>query len=398
MQEALKQQLIETLVEYRITPYKQATNGKFVDSKIVILEPRLESYVKQMHHKTRGKVNFNDFYNDCIFKIIEAVMNEFVPQNGWQVLVERSNKKAFNQLVKFLKNHIRRQALSYVKENGYHTTQNVTLENGKTKKQNVYVSTNFSSIDVTVNDDSENETLISDTIEHGFWDAVNDESNANDFLTWYRNNYKRILTKSQCEFLNILERCGYSEQDKKTKELEDNNVIPDNVSTRLKAIEKRILKAWQKERSYVEDSFIERTLTRKISLLQIYLDLYGEGEDSSQKQLSDFIKANIDANVIENFLDTLALAEYKSVALSIQNKTAIPCEILNKLYSFAEMKIAELEAEIVKEQQIKKQLAEEKGVVLSKEDKKPIYASSLYLHLDSYGSLHNRTRADKLGA
>ena len=398
MQQELKQQLIETLVEYKVTPYKQATNGKLVDTKIVILEPRLDCYVKKMHKKTRN-VNFNDFYSDCIFKIIEVIMDKFEPHYGWQVLINRTNTKAYNQLIRFLKNYIKKQALEgYVKERGYSTTENVQLENGEVKKRNVYVTTNFSSIDVTVSDESENETLVSDTVERSFWDAVNDESQCNSFVEWFRNNRERILTKSQQEFLLKLENHNYCLEDKKTEELLKDGVNLKSTSTKLHAIEKRILKAWQKERSYVETSFIERTLTRKISLLQIYLDLYDDGNSSTQKQLSDFVKANIDSSVMEEFLDMLSVAEYQHVALAVQNKTSVDCAILNKLYDFAEMKIARLEEEIVKEQQIKKQLAEEKGVVLSEEDKKPIYASSLYLHLDSYGVLYNRTKLDKLGA
>ena len=399
-EQTLKQTLVETLVKYKATKYPQTVDGKLVDCRLVILEPRLEYFVKQMHKKTKGAVNFVDFYNDCVFVIIEAVMSKFQAYHGWEVLINRSNKKAFNQLVKFLKNYIKKQALEgYIKEHGYVTSENVKLKNGEVKKRNVYVTTNFSSIDVTMKDkNEEGEVTLSETLEHSFWDVVNDDTKANNFLNWFRNNRNRILTNSQREFLDTLERCGYSENNKNTKEMQKSGINPKSTSTKLKAIEKRILKAWEKEQKFINQSFVEKVISRKISLLQIYLDIYDDHTERNVKQiqLSNFIRAHVDANAIENVFDKLSLNEYKIVAKAVQAKSVIPKDILDKLYVYAEQAIENLQITLFNERLMKQELAKKEGVVLPKEQKK-IYTSSLYLHLDAFGSLHNKTK-NKLGA
>lgn len=400
-EQTLKQTLVETLIEYKVTPYKQTVDGKLVDCKLVILEPRLEYFVKQMHKKTKGAVNFVDFYNDCVFVIIESVMSKFRAYYGWEVLINRSNKKAFNQLVKFLKNYIKKQALEgYIKEHGYVTSENVKLKNGEVKKRNVYVTTNFSSIDVTMKDkNEEGEVTLSETLEHSFWDVVNDDTKANNFLNWFRNNRNRILTNSQREFLDTLERCGYSENNKNTKEMRNSGVNPKSTSAKLKAIEKRILKAWDKEQKFINQSFVEKVISRKISLLQIYLDIYDDSTERNVKQvqLSNFIRAHVDAGAIENILDELSLDEYKKVAKAVQAKSVIPKNILDKLYVYVEQAIEDLQITLFNERLMKHELAEKEGVILPNERKK-IYTGSLYLHLNSYGAIYDKTKQSKLGA
>lgn len=389
----MKQELLDkiflTLVDKRRIPYKQAINNKLVEIKIEFVDNNLRKFVEVTHTKVKHRVSYSEYVADIATEIYEIIPN-FIPPNGWEEIINRTNQKSVNKFLNFLKKRIKYFTQDEYRR-GYDTTTTMKDENGKTSKFHIYIDVAMSSIDVLFTDKNSSvvETPVIETLEKSYWSSKED-TKMNNFMRWFELSKERILNVNQIELLKTLHSVGYSTNDKKTKELNKLGVNTKTISSKLNRIRNKVAKAYMKEKQFFETTFAERSVDKKLGMLKTYINLVESDEDleNQNKKLSKMIRANADSNLFLELFGKLDIESERHIIKCIQTKQEISSDVLYKITTFIYQMIEVLELELIKEQEFKKSVIEEDNP----EIKNNLYSggSSIYLTMDSYGVLHRK--------
>lgn len=388
-----KNAIYEEMVEYHVTKYAQYNKGesKYCDAKIIIKHKSLSRYVDGLKKKVPN-MSYSDFISECAVIIFNAI-NKF-NHDDIEGIYDGSNKKAYNQLVKYIKSTLRFELLQHSHPNSVSTTAVVKDENGKKHSVRMYINAIVDSTDelVTSNDGGSDSatTLLETCGADSNYLSEKEGYEFNAFKSYFNENKERILKKSQLDLLETLEAHNYSTDDKKTRELAEAGVDVKSLASKLRRIESKVATSYAKEKKYYGLSFNERMIQKRIGLLRTMLSIINSDDvENMNERFSRAVIGNIDAAVMEEILDNLTTDEYKEVVFAATHKLPIISEVLYKLVVLMEAELERLEIALVKEQSMKEELAEKEGVVVNKEFIVPKNVSTIYVTVTNSGAIVN---------
>ena len=395
----LNESFFNTLFSLEAIHYKYCQDKKYCDSKIVVRNDSLRKYfIGTLYPKYRSRYFYNEanFLSDCIFFAWEMVKKYEIRDGGsWQGMINGSDRKNIGRVISIIKTHVSHMIAKEVSTAKETTKTLIDPKDGKSKVYHVFYDLDMESIDkLLTNSNTEEECCRQIEEASSFW-GEKEQTQAMSFVTWFRLNRERILTKSQIELLEKLEEVDYFilKHEIGGADLQKalGNIQTSSISTRLKSIRKRIQKAWQLESKFYRKSFLSQKLQKQLNLLYLGLEIIENAEPCEMNHLfSNWIKGSIDAEIFEQILEELTFDDQKEITFAIQNKADIICEVLYKVAVLIEEKIEHLELSIVKEDTLHKERAEHEMVAVPEHFPIPEQGKNIYLTINTDGIAYKK--------
>lgn len=339
----MKELYFEELFTQRVKRFPYEIDGKLVDFVIVCNNKSLDMFFNKLYKKYKIKHSYNDFMNECIYWTYFAIQRFHIRDEGsWEGILDGSDKTNIGRLISNIRTTVENEIIRFVNDKVLYTTKR---ENG-VKKHVRYTVTTTSMDAVFDNGTGELGTLY-DIIssKNSYWE-VQEGYELNHFMKWFHENRKRILTKSQNQFLDNLAKAQHLQDGMTPNDIEEVTGVSDrNRSTYIKRIYERTLKAWQKENPMGQKTQLQMAKEAELELWTPLIDLiYTDEIEGQNKRISDWFVNNMVNETVANLVyDNLeGVEENKAVTDAIVNsgeQKIIPAPILYKLVAKVEERL-----------------------------------------------------------
>jgi len=340
-----QKQLFNQLFQKNVKKFKGQRNGKNIDSSLICTEPKLDRYIKKQYSKYK-KGSYNNFFTECMLLSWEAIQKfDILDDGNWRGILDRTDKKNFNRVISYIKTTIKFDVIKKVNPKLKYTTAKIGGE-----REHVAYKIEPSSLEVPIYESADSVIQLKDIInqDSDFWanKSYTEDYRYTHFINWYEENKEDILIDSQLELLKNLQKAnlveGYS-----PKDVEDITGVPSNkINTRLKRIERRILKVWEKENPLGEKTFQDVRRENEINLWEEFIEIMMDQDnlEIQNKKLTVWIQKNSYREEIIKLTEVLEKEELITFNKYINYSEIgeIPVEILSKLVIAIEKRIKTL--------------------------------------------------------
>lgn len=335
----LKQEMFEGLFETRVKRYDSPIDGKHVDTVLVCNNKSLQSFFEKLYVKHKVKYSMTDFISECQYWTYMAVQRFEVRDAGsWEEMIAGTDKPNMGRLVTAIKNTVEPEIVRFLADGIKFST---TSSDGETF--NTATSISFTSLDMVLMSEDGQDTNLIDAVtgDMNFW-GEKDGYMANHFTEWFKENKERILTKSQLELLNNLQKVGYGNGVNNREEIQRVTGKTDFLikTHYLERIKVRVLKAWQKEKATEQKTQLQMQVEKEVNLwtglYEVMADV--ELEDENQAIAEWFIK-HLDVTPVMNLVyDNIMGEEIKQVVAG-----KITSKVIYKLMALVEKRLDSLQ-------------------------------------------------------
>lgn len=345
VEEKLKEATFKRFFGNRVIKYPVSKAGVNVSSYLSINDGRLLKHYEELKQKYGFKRNWLDLQSEYIFQSWEAI-NKFQPETGikgWEHLAKDSDQHETNKLIKYIKQTVGYKIYEFVNPNAFRTT---TTKDGERVHYTLVLE--FESLDALLTNDEGAGTMppINLTDENNLFDNTMYTYYVNHFQKWYEENRDTILAKTQVEFLNNLRKCSNKPYLTAGEFEEITGVKWADYSRRLRKIEERIQKAWDKEKP-TKQSRKQVFNVYKIKYFQEYMRILNDDSCLTAQNLlltNQLVKGVTDAKVelelFELTNDNLTIEElitFNKIAKDNNHRgVPLPATILYKLTNAVE--------------------------------------------------------------
>lgn len=331
-----KNKLYNQLFQTRVIKVKNSTwENLGVKTVLECSEPRIVAHMDKLYKKYRhilqGKNDFNSEYLLWSWRAIERFEIRDESEGTWAQLVDgTANPALLGKLIKNIKTTTEHEIYKYVNPDAKFTRGEVDGVKG----QHITLKIQIESLDNLLF--SEDNTTLEDFMSDEdsiFSQNVNDEYYITYFHKWFNEHKHRIITKSQLKLLEDLDKCkkveGYT-----TNDIQKYTGVPSNkINARLKRIQTRVLKTWEKEKPTMKNRLeIERD--KKIELLAEFQAIVKDDSnlDTQNLRLTNWLKRTYNTTLIMDMLDEMmTLEETKATNRVFQTGVGqIPATVLYK--------------------------------------------------------------------
>lgn len=280
--ENYKENVFNDLFGKRVVEYPVSKNGQSVGVYLEVKNQRLYYHLEELKMKYGFKKNDSDMQSEYISQSWDAIM-KFKPETeneleGWKALSSGTDEKLFNQLINYIKTTVGYKMYEFVNPNAFRTTTTVDGE-----RVHYTLVMEFESLDELLSNEIGDEPSL--PVE------LTDESNVFNntmysyyisyFQKWFEENKEDILVESQLEFLENLKKCSRNPYLTAEEFEEVTGVRWSDYSRRLRRIEGRIARAWEK--SQPKKKSRKQVVDEKIlKYLQEYMEIISESNPETQ--------------------------------------------------------------------------------------------------------------------
>lgn len=311
----------------------------------------LQKHFKNLYDKygkSQKVHSWQTFFSECMYWCSLAVFKfEIKDESNWKSIIDGKDKKNIGKLITNIKKTVKHKVYQFVANEDVMFTRG-EVENKKS--QHILLKLNLTSLDsMTVGNDGKPVSLM---------DIVDNSKNLyskhygycwNFFIKWFLENKHRILTKTQITFLDNLTKCFHTKEDKYTVDdcYEVTGTPSSKKNTKLKKIEARVLKCWEKENPMGKKTLLQMQKEEELMLWEGLMKIvYSEDVDTWQqnKLVSDWFVKNLDEEAVWKLVfDLLPASECKEVVNAYRClQPTISNKILYKLFEAVEKRIDEL--------------------------------------------------------
>ena len=245
--ENYKENVFNDLFGKRVVEYPVSKNGQNVGVYLEIKNQRLYYHLEELKMKYGFKKSDSDMQSEYISQSWEAIM-KFKPESedemeGWEAISSGADEKLFNQLISYIKTTVGYKMYEFVNPNAFRTTTTVDGE-----RVHYTLVMEFESLDELLSREMESEASlpVELTDENNVFNNTMYSYYISYFQKWFEENKEDILVDTQLEFLENLKKCS-SDPYLTAEEFEEvTGVRWSDYSRRLRRIEARIARAWEK--------------------------------------------------------------------------------------------------------------------------------------------------------
>lgn len=271
IEDNLKEETFNRYFGNRVIKYPVSKNGVNVSNYLSINDGRLLKHYEELKQKYGFKRNWLELQSEYVFQAWEAI-NKFQPDagiKGWEALSKDSDRHETNKLIKYIKQTVGYKIYEFVNPNAFRTT---TTKEGERVHYTLVLE--FESLDALLTNGEGEDTVppINLTDENNLFNNTMYTYYVNHFQKWYEENRDTILAKSQVEFLDNLRKCSNKPYLTASEFEETTGVKWADYSRRLRKIEERIAKAWEKEKP-VKQSRKQVFNSGRIKFFQEYMTI-----------------------------------------------------------------------------------------------------------------------------
>lgn len=339
-----KQEIFNQLFKKGVHKHNGSKDQKFVDVNLEVKDSSLKYFFDNQYNKYK-KGSYSDFISECIYWSWKAICRFEIQDEGtWEGIIDGTDQHNLNRLRANIKVTVRAEAIRFMNKNMKYTTKRT---NGEV--ENIAIKLETASLDSILVDSLNEETLLSTLAEDSnFWGTNDEEYYHNHFVQWFNENKEKMLLNSQIKLLEDLVGLqkieGYTKDD-----VEEKTGIPSySVATRLKRINERVLKQWNKENPLGAKGFRQ---LEKEKELHMWHELIYIAEDESdllnQNQLiTDWVVKNFDNTKLADliYINAESVEESKQITKIVNKITGgkLPAKTIYKLVNNGYKRIEEL--------------------------------------------------------
>lgn len=330
-----REELFNNLFQNRVVNVYNSNENLGVKTVLECSEPRIVAHMDKLYkkykHILQGKSDFNSEYMLWAWRAIERFEIREESEGTWaQLVAGTANPALLGKLIKNIKTTTEHEIYRYANPTAKFTRGEVDGVKG----QHITLKIQIESLDNLLF--SEDNTTLEDFMtdeDSIFSQNDNDKYYITYFHKWFKEHKHRIITKSQLKLLEDLDKCkkveGYT-----TNDIQKYTGVPSNkINARLKRIQVRVLKAWEKEKPTMKNRLeIERD--NKIELLAEFQAIVKDDSnlDTQNLRLTNWLKRTYNTTLIMDMLDeVMTLEETKATNRVFQTgEGQIPAVVLYK--------------------------------------------------------------------
>ncbi len=308
----------------------------------------LNRFFMKLYNKYKGKLAKKDFIAECMsFSYMAILKFECENYECWKGILKGTNSKDIGKLITYIKKTVKNKIYEFVVNDDVKFTRGMV--EGE-KGQHIMLRLNLTSIDSYVNGDDGSKVALMDLLgSDSNLFAQYDGYCWNFFIKWFKQNKDRILTKTQIKFLDDLTLCYHEKGDNYTKDdvYEVTGTPSSKKNTKLKKIEARVLKIWEKENPMGKKTLLQMQKEEELVMWEGLMKIvYGDDVDlfGQNRLVSDWFVSHLDEEAVWKLVfDLLDDNECRNVVNAYKYKRlVIEYNILYKLFEAVEARIDEL--------------------------------------------------------
>lgn len=242
-----KENVFNELFGKKVVEYPVSKNGQNIGVYLEIKNQRLYYHLEELKMKYGFKKSESDMQSEYISQSWEAI-SKFKPDtedelSGWVAISSGTDEKLFNQLISYIKTTVGYKIYEFVNPDAFRTTTTVDGE-----RVHYTLVMEFESLDELLFKEIENESSlpVDLTDENNVFNKDMYSYYISYFQKWFDENKEDILIDSQLEYLENLKKCSKDPYLTPEEFEEVTGVMWSDYSRRLKRIERRIARAWEK--------------------------------------------------------------------------------------------------------------------------------------------------------
>lgn len=340
-----------------VTHNKTMRDGKFCDTGVRITHaPFITTFNKVYRQNSRYYDTRKDCYADCMAVVWEGMIKFKIRNDStWKAIAEMEDMDNYKKLIAYLKTYVV-QNIKRMNQNTIETTR-VSKENGKRKVTHIFYNIVPDSLNKVITfDNSMEEVEIVDTIKRSYWEERNNYK-YNLFIEWAKENMEKILTKSQNDFLKLLQEANYStfDNDYDKEMLESNKMY---IKLKLDRICDKIISRYGEYKKYSQGGYIIQEIDAELKAYEKFNNILNNAScEEMNNQLSRTILNSLNNPYWERLLyEELSDESLKAIIKAYQNdvvvyednfkfyknKVKIPAKTLYELSELIEQRIIKL--------------------------------------------------------